>query len=66
MNLRRVLVTVVAILSVTGTPAQRVNRTEICQDIPNLTMEQQLKIDKLIATHQNTIDELHTQFCSVS
>ena len=62
MNLKRVLLIAIAILLAVGTHAQRVNRTEICQDIPNLTLEQQQKIDKLSATHQLKMDGLRAQF----
>ena len=62
MNLRRVLITVVAILLAVGTNAQVPNRTDICQKIPNLTLDQQKKIDKLSATHQLTMDGLRAQF----
>ena len=62
MNLRRVLLTVVAILMAAGTNAQRANRTDLCQNIPNLTLEQQQKIDNLSATHQKKMDGLRAQF----
>ena len=62
MNLGRVLFTVVAILMAMGTNAQRANRTDLCQNIPNLSLEQQQKIDKLSATHQNTMDGLRANF----
>ena len=62
MKLRRVLITVVAILLAVGTNAQVPNRTDICQEIPNLTQDQQQKIDKLSATHQKTMDGLRAQF----
>ena len=62
MNLKRVLLTIIVILLAVGMNAQRVNRTDLCQSIPNLTLEQQQKIDKLSATHQKTMDELRTKF----
>ena len=62
MNLRRDLLTVVAILLAVGLNAQSVNRTDLCQYIPNLSPEQQQKIDKLSATHQLKMDGLRAQF----
>ncbi len=48
----------------TGAFAQRANRSDICQTIPGLTIEQQQKIDRLSVTHQKTMDGLRTQFYS--
>ncbi len=64
MNLRRVLLTVAAIILAVGVNAQSVNRTDLCQNIPNLTPEQQQKIDKLSTTHQTTMDGLRAKFHS--
>ena len=62
MNLKGILLTVAAIVMTAGASAQRVNRTDLCQVIPNLTADQQQKIDKLSTTHQNTMDALRTKF----
>ena len=62
MNLRRDLITVVAILLAVGTNAQVPNRSDLCQNIPNLSQEQQQKIDNLADTHQKKMDGLRAQF----
>ena len=62
MNLRGILLTVAAIVMTVGASAQRANRTDLCQAIPNLTLDQQQKIDKLSTTHQNTMDALRAKF----
>ncbi len=62
MNLKRVFLIAIAILLAVSTNAQVPNRTDICQEIPNLTLDQQKKIDKLSATHQLTMDGLRAQF----
>jgi len=62
MNLKRVFLIAIAILLAVGTNAQVPNRTDICQEIPNLTLDQQKKIDKLSATHQLKMDGLRAQF----
>ena len=62
MKLKSVLLTVVAILLAVGMNAQRANRTDLCQNIPNLSPEQREKIDKLSDTHQKTMDGLRSKF----
>ena len=62
MKLRKLLLATAAIMMVTGAFAQRANRGDVCQNIPNLTTEQKQKIDKLSITHQKTMDGLRSQF----
>ena len=62
MNLRGVLLIAAAFLLVLGANAQRANRSDLCQAIPNLSLDQQQKIDKLSVAHQNKMDALRTQF----
>ena len=64
MKFRKVLLTTAAIMMVAGAYAQRANRGDVCQDIPNLIPEQKQKIEKLGVTHQETMDNLRTQFYS--
>ncbi|MCK5135678.1 MAG: hypothetical protein KAR19_07820 [Bacteroidales bacterium] len=64
MKLKKLLFATAAIMMVTGAYAQRANRSDICQSIPGLTIEQQQKIDKLSVTHQKTMDGLRAQFYS--
>ena len=64
MKLNKVLLTATAFLLITGAYSQTVNRTDLCQQIPDLTAEQSQKIAKLSATHQKTMDVLRTQFWS--
>ena len=66
MNLRGILLSVAAILMAVGINAQTANRTNLCQVIPNLTVDQKQKIDKLSVAHQNKMDALRTQFYSES
>lgn len=66
MNLRGILLSVAAILMAVGINAQRANRTDLCQVIPDLTVDQKQKIDKLSVAHQNKMDALRTQFYSES
>ena len=62
MILRRILVIAIATLVATGVYAQRVNRGDVCQEIPGLTIEQKQKIEKLGVTHQKKMDKLRSQF----
>jgi len=62
MKLRKVLLTAAAILMVVNVSAQTPNKGELCQNIPDLTQEQNQKIDKLSATHQKTMNDLRTKF----
>lgn len=62
MKLVKVLLTTAAIIMATGAFAQRANRGDVCQNIPNLTKEQKQKIDKQSLAHQKTMDGLRTQF----
>lgn len=62
MKLVKVLITTAAIIMATGAFAQKANRGDVCQNIPNLTQEQKQKIDNQSLTHQKTIDGLRTQF----
>jgi len=64
MKLRKVLLITAAIMMVAGAYAQRANRGDVCQDIPDLTPEQTQKIDKFSVTHQETMDKLRTKFYS--
>ena len=64
MKLKKLLFATAAIMMVTGTTAQKVNKSDICQAIPGLSIEQQQKIDKLSTTHQKTMDGLRTNFIS--
>ncbi len=58
----KVLITTAAIIMATGTYAQRANRGDVCQNIPNLTQQQKQKIENQSLTHQKTMDGLRTQF----
>ena len=64
MRLRKVLLTVATILMVSNVSAQRPNRSNVCQDIPNLTQEQNQEINKLSVAHQKKMDDLRTKFWS--
>ena len=62
MKLKKLFFAIVAILMATGAFGQRVNRGDICEEIPGLTLEQQKKIDGLSVNHQKKMDQLRTQF----
>ena len=62
----KIVLTTVAILVTTGVFAQRINRGDVCQHIPNLTAEQKQKIDQQSLAHQNTMDDLRNQFYAES
>jgi len=62
MKPRRVILIAIALIMALGTYAQRIIREDVCQNIPNLTMEQKQKIDKLSVTHQQKMDRLRDQF----
>jgi len=62
MKLIKVLLTSAAIILATGAFAQRANRGDVCQNIPNLTKEQKQKIDKQSIAHQKTMDGLRAKF----
>ena len=62
MKIKRFILIVAAIVMTVDANAQRSNRTDLCHAIPNLSLEQQKKIDKLSTTHQKTMDELRTKF----
>jgi hypothetical protein len=62
MKLLKVVLTTAAIILATGTFAQRTNRGDVCQNIPNLTKEQNQKIDKQSLAHQKSMDGLRTKF----
>jgi len=62
MKLRILLFVATATLVATGVNAQRANRGDICQKIPELTIEQSQKIVKLGVTHQEKMDKLRSQF----
>ncbi len=64
MKPRKVLLITAAIVMVTGASAQRANRGDVCQNIPNLSTEQTQKINNLGVTHQKTMDGLRAQFYS--
>jgi len=66
MKPRKVLLIVMALTMALGTKAQRVNRGDVCQNIPNLTTEQKQEIDKLSVTHQQKMDRLRDQFYAES
>jgi len=62
MNPRRILFIAIALTIASGTYGQRINRVDICQSIPDLTTEQEQKIDKLRVSHQQKMDRLRDQF----
>ena len=62
MNIKGFILIVATIVSTIDANAQRSNRTDLCRAIPNLSLEQQQKIDKLSTTHQKTMDDLRTKF----
>lgn len=62
MEPRRLLFIAFAFFIALGTCAQRVNRVDVCQRIPNLTTEQKQEIDKLRVPHQKKMDRLRDQF----
>ena len=62
MKLIKVILTSAAILLATGAFAQRANRGDVCQNIPNLTKEQKQNIDKQSLAHQKTMDGPRTRF----
>ncbi len=64
MKIRKVLLTAVALMIATVAFTQSTNRGDICQNIPDLTIEQKSKIDGLSSTHQKTMDELRLEFRS--
>jgi len=64
MKTPRFVITAVAFFFVTVAFAQRVNRGDICQNIPNLTDELKSVIEKLSSQHQKTMDALRVQFRS--
>ena len=59
-----VLFIALAFMVFASASAQQVNRGNICGSIPDLTVEQQQKIDNLSATHQKKMDELRAQYLS--
>lgn len=62
MKSRKVLLSAIALTMGLGLYAQRVNRGDVCQNIPNLTTEQEQRIDKLSSIHQQKMDRLRDQF----
>jgi hypothetical protein len=62
MKLTKVLFIAITLSMALGIYAQRVNRGDVCQNIPNLTAEQKQSIDKLSDTHQQKMDRLRNQF----
>jgi hypothetical protein len=62
MKPRIVILMAMVMTMAMGTYAQRINRGDVCQNIPNLTTEQKQKIDKLSVTHQQKMDRLRDQF----
>ena len=56
MKPKGVLLIAIALTMVMGTYAQRVNRGDVCQSIPNLTTEQKQEIDKLRVSHQQKME----------
>jgi len=62
MKLIKALLTTAAILLASGTFAQRANRGDVCQNIPNLTKEQKQNINKQSLAHQKTMDGLRSRF----
>jgi len=62
MKPKKVLLIAIAFTMALGTYAQRVNRGDVCQNIPNLTTTQKQEIDKLCVTHQQKMDRLRDQF----
>ncbi len=62
MKLKKLFIAIAAILMATGAFGQRVNRGDICKEIPGLTLEQQKKIDRLSVSHQEKMDQLRMQF----
>jgi tRNA U34 5-carboxymethylaminomethyl modifying GTPase MnmE/TrmE len=62
MKPRKVLLIAMALTMALGTYAQRINRGDVCQNIPDLTTEQKQEIDKLSAAHQQKMDRLRDQF----
>jgi hypothetical protein len=66
MNPAKVVFLALAFMFFTPAGAQQTNRSDICQRIPDLNIEQQQKIDKLSLAHQKKMDELRIQFRSES
>ena len=64
MKYSRVLFVLAGILIVTCAPAQRTGTGDLCQSIPDLTPDQEQKINKLSVAHQKTMDDLRTKFWS--
>jgi hypothetical protein len=58
----RLLLAMAALVIATGTRAQQINRSDICQQIPGLTESQLKKINDLGEAHQKKMDQLRTRF----
>ncbi len=64
MKFSSVLFVSAGILIATWSPAQRTGTGDLCQAIPDLTPDQEQKIDKLSVAHQKEMDDLRTKFWS--
>ena len=62
MKLKKVSLTAIVLFASICTYAQTANRVDFCQQIPNLTSQQQEQIDEFSSSHQETMDGLRTQF----
>jgi hypothetical protein len=66
MKSANVFFTALAFMIFTSVYSQQAYRGDICRNIPDLTIQQQQKIDKLGSAHQKKMDELRLQFHSES
>lgn len=57
-----VLFTALTLMVFTSAYTQKTNRGDICQSIPDLTVQQQQEIKTLESTHQQKMDKLRVEF----
>ncbi len=60
----KLLMIAVVFMTASAAYSQRVNRGDVCQEIPNLSTQQKSDIDKLSTQHQTKMDALRSKFYS--
>ncbi len=60
----QLLMITVVFMTASSAFTQKVNRGDVCQEIPNLSTQQKSDIEKLSTEHQKTMDALRSKFYS--
>ena len=64
MKTIKLLMMAVIFMTASAAYTQKVNRGDVCQEIPNLSSQQKSDIEKLSAKHQKKMDALRVSFYS--